>query len=126
LQIPALSPRLIRLALIGLAFAVALALGSVGVQRSGPEQAVVANVCGASFNEACHEAVRNGGFPLAFVFNVPSISVPYKLGPEDDFRFVPFVGDVAAFWGLLALAWSFGLVRRRNMAEIVPRRRKAP
>lgn len=126
MKLPTLSPRHLRLALTGLAFAVALALGSVGVQRSGPQEVVVANVCGVSANEPCYQSVRNGGFPLGFVFDVPTVSVPYKLGPEDDLRLLPFIADVAFFWAVLAAAWSFGQVRRRVRRELGPSRRRTP
>ena len=124
MRLPPLSSRHARLALTGLAFGVALALGSVGLQRSGPEEVVVGNVCGVAGNEPCYQSVRNGGFPLGFVFDRPTVSVPYRLGAEDDLRLLPFLADVAFFWALLAAAWGFGQVRRRVRRDLGRSRRR--
>lgn len=127
MKIPALfSHHLVRLSLIGLVFAVGLTLGSVGVQRDGPERVVVANGCGAAGDEPCYESLRNGGFPLGFVFDKPTVRVPYKLGLEDDLRPLPFLADVAGFWAVLAASWAIGLVRRRNISGLMRSRRRAP
>ena len=120
------SPRLVRLALIGLVFAIGLAIGSLGIQRSGPQRAVVAQVCGAAGDEPCYESLRNGGFPFGFLFDRPTVAVPYRLGPEDEIRPLPLLGDIACFWALLGVAWSFGRFRRRNMGEMMPRRPRRP
>ncbi len=116
---------MVRLALLGLVFAVGLTVGSLGVQRSGPESIVVAQVCGAAGDEPCFESLRNGGFPFGFLFDRPTVATPYKLGLEDEIRPLPMLADIACFWALLAVAWSFGQFRRRNMGEMMPRRPKS-
>lgn len=100
---------------VGLAFllAFALTLLSVRVQRVGPEQAVTGHVCGPTRNDACFADVLKGGFPLAFLFDKPTISRPNQLGfGEDSFRPGAFALDVTIY--LLALVLLLASVSRRR------------
>ena len=74
--------------------ALALASLSVVIERRTDETAVVGNVCGPATNENCLERRLAGGFPFAYLYDRPSISVPgaIHLG-EDEFRPLPFFLD---------------------------------
>jgi hypothetical protein len=78
--------------------AVLLAALSVFVERIGPETVEYGNLCGHSGAEPCTGPVLNGGFPKAFLFDSPGISVVGQLHFVED-RFVPlaFVIDSAAY-----------------------------
>ncbi|BBB08680.1 hypothetical protein [Sphingopyxis sp. EG6] len=52
------------------------------------------------------------GWPAPFVADVPSISVPRQIGPEDEFRFGAFLGTFS-FWLLVTLFFG-SLVRLFN------------
>jgi hypothetical protein len=57
----------------------------------------------------CNEALPAGGFPLAYLYDVPGISVQGTLGPEDTFAGGPFLADFAFYLALLCLtAGVFG------------------
>lgn len=104
-----------RLVLI-LVVAVALAALSVRIERVGPELAETGNLCGPRMDEICRAPRLNGGFPLAYLFDVPTVSVPDQLGlGEDDFRPVPFVADVLCY--ALLLWHGARLVARRRGAR---------
>ena len=107
---------------LALLAAIVLAAFSVLVQRVGPEQAVTGNLCGPQQDELCRAPRVNGGFPLAFLFDNPGVSVPDQLGVgEDDFRWLPFLADVL-FWLLLAvlLARGWRRVAGRRRAGSIP------
>jgi len=114
-------PRPGRVALALLA-AIVLAACSVLVQRRGPELGQTGNLCGPQMNEICWAPRVNGGFPFAFLFDNPGVSVPDALGiGEDDFRWPPFLADVV-FWLLLLLllARSWRRVAGRRRAGSIP------
>lgn len=82
-----------------------LTLVSFVVQRNGPEVIEFGNLCGPLHDEFCYEPVLKAGFPIAYVFDAPGISVPRKLGPEDSFSVSAFTLDVAIYFviGLVAI-----------------------
>ena len=124
MKLPNPTRHTILLAAFALACALALAMGSVGIQRYGPERGVFGNLCGPTGDDFCYGPLLNGGFPLGFVYDFPGISIENKLGAEDRFRIWPFLADVAVYWALLAAAWTFGRARRKHMREMMPRRRR--
>lgn len=93
--------------LICLSFLLAftLTVGSFFLQRNGPELIEFGNLCGSLPNELCYEPVLKGGFPIAYVFDAPGISVPRQLGPEDSFSLGAFALDLAIYFflGLVAI-----------------------
>ncbi len=92
--------------LIGLALTLA-ALSSY-VEHEGPAQVAYGNLCGPAGDEACNEPELSGGYPLAFLFDAPGVSVERQLSFIDD-RFLAwaFGADVvlnaAALWALVRL-----------------------
>ena len=97
----------------------ALALASLSViyERPSDELAVVGNVCGPSANEPCVERRRASGFPLAFLYDRPSISVPGAThSVEDEFRARPFALNILIYLGILLLIFRTIEVRRGRPA----------
>ena len=88
-----------------LAAALALTLLSSNLERTGPGLAQYGNLCGASHNDPCLEPRLNGGFPLAYLFDAPGVSVERKLSfAEDEFRAMSFVLDLAVYIAIILLA----------------------
>jgi hypothetical protein len=99
--------------------AVVLALLSVCVERRGPEQVVYGNVCGRTGSDLCYRPVLKGGFPVAYLFDAPGVSVEDQLAfIEDDFQLVAFTLDVALYFAVVTLGSQ--IVARR----LVPRPRR--
>jgi hypothetical protein len=102
-----------------LALAVVLALLSVRIERRGPEQVVYGNVCGRAGSDLCYRPVLKGGFPVAYLFDAPGVSVEDQLAfIEDNFQPVAFTLDVALYFAVATL--GFQIVARR----LVPRPRR--
>ena len=104
---------------------IALAFTSLSViyERRSDEVAVVGNVCGPSTNEACLERRLAAGFPLAFMYDRPSISVPGAINfAEDEFRARPFVLNVLIYLGILVFIFRFIEWRRGRPAFEPPER----
>jgi hypothetical protein len=92
--------RLFKLGLTSLAFvlACALALLSVLVQREGPELEAYGTLSSPASDEGCYKPVLKGGFPFAFLFDAPGISVQGKLSfGEDTLRPVVSALDIAVY-----------------------------
>ena len=84
--------------------ALTLALLSSMIENAGPELAQYGNLCGASSSEPCMKPVLNGGFPFAYLFDAPGVSVEGKLSfGEDHLRPAPFLFDVAAYVAVILL-----------------------
>ena len=113
---------LLRNVLLTLAVSLALAVGSFGIRRQGPEMGEIGNVCGPAGDQPCYVPLLSAGWPLAFVVDAPGVSVPDKLGFEDDIRPGIFVVDVLFYFSLLSLAWRYGRLRRRIRDETRARR----
>jgi hypothetical protein len=94
--------------------ALALTLLSSLVERKGPELASYGNLCGPSSDQDCLEPVLNAGFPFAYLFDQPGVSVERKLFIlQDSFRPLPFILDFLVYLSVVSLV-SFIARRRRN------------
>ncbi|MGB7816552.1 MAG: hypothetical protein WBL28_09415 [Methylotenera sp.] len=68
---------------------------SVFYQRLSSEIVQWGNLCGAADFLNCYHPNLSGGFPFAFIFDRPGVSVEYKLSfGEDEFRWYPFLTDI--------------------------------
>ena len=104
-----------RIGLISLALFAAITLTtlSIYVQRKGPEEVVYSNLCGPTMSELCYKKVLKGGFPVAYLFDAPGVSVEDQLAFfEDNFHGRAFLIDVASYFALILVACSFFLRRR--------------
>lgn len=116
-----LLPRMRRIAtlLLVLVLAVLLSLGSLAVQRHGPEQVAYGNLCGARGDSPCLRPVLKGGFPVAYLVDRPGVSVEDQLFLfEDELLPAALLIDVtfyALFLGLMVLGW-----RRRRPLSATP------
>jgi hypothetical protein len=92
--------------------AITLSTMSVFVQRTGPESAPYGNLCGTSSNDLCLEPVLKGGFPVAFLFDQPGVSVEHRLSlGEDALHIGAFVGNtILYFVGVMLLAYTMTLL----------------
>lgn len=109
--------RFVRGALL-VALAGAAAGGSATIQRLGPDHGIYCAL-GKSvegYDIYCPKPKLNGGWPAPYLFDKPGISVEGKLFViEDDFRWGPFVADVAFYLlGLLALRRGWRMARGRT------------
>lgn len=93
--------------------ALSLALLSSEVESTGPELVQDGNICGPTFNEPCLKPVLKGGFPVAYLFDVPGVSVQGKLSfGEDEFRPAAFVLDAGVYFAVMLLIAYAGALRR--------------
>lgn len=102
-----------RLGLLILAFiaAMTLALLSSNIERIGPELVQDGNLCGPGGNDPCYKPALKGGFPFAYLFDQPGISVPGRLSFFEDTLFVwPLILDIAVYFAVMLL--GFRLVWR--------------
>lgn len=100
-------PRMTKSGLTGLALisAVTLALLSVYIERIGPELAQYGNSCGPGAAEPCYKPVLKGGFPVAYLFDAPGISVERQLAFLEDTLFAgALVLDIAIYFAIVLLA----------------------
>lgn len=65
--------------------------------RAGPAIGVYGNMCGEPPEHLCYGPVLGAGFPLQFVVDVPTISVPGILSMEDDLRGQSLAIDILAY-----------------------------
>lgn len=100
--------RVVGLALAAVLLATALAILSVYIERTGPELAAYGNLCGASTNEPCYELALKGGYPFAYLFDSPGVSVEHKLSFIED-KFIPswFLANCLAYLFILCCAYVF-------------------
>jgi hypothetical protein len=98
---------------LALVAATAVALLTVRIQRTGPEQVVYSNLCGPTGDDLCYKPVLKGGFPVAYLFDAPGVSVEDQLAFfEDNFHPDAFGLDVALYLALILLGRWFVLRRR--------------
>jgi hypothetical protein len=91
---------------LALTAAIALTFGSAYIERVGPEMAAYGNLCGPSASELCYEPVLKGGFPVAYLFDAPGISVEHQLSfGEDELSIGALLLDIAFYFGLGLLAF---------------------
>lgn len=90
---------------LALVLAVTIALLSVFVERTGPELVQYGNTCGPGATDPCYKSVLKGGFPVAFLFDAPGISVEGRLSfGEDDLSPGALILDIAAYFAIALLA----------------------
>jgi hypothetical protein len=102
-------PSKLGLAVLAFALASALALLSVFVERTGPELEQYGNLCGPRFDEPCYRPLLKGGLPLAYLFDMPGVSVEGQLSfGEDTLRPAAFLVDVGVYFTLILLSILLG------------------
>jgi len=95
----------LRLIILSLIAAFAMALVSVHVERVGPELAAYGNLCGPRADELCDKPVLKGGFPLAYLFDAPGISVERQLAfIEDQLDVAALALDIAIYFAIVLSA----------------------
>jgi len=95
----------VRLTGIALFLAIALALLSVRVERVGPELIAYGNLCGPNAADPCYKPVLKGGFPVAYLFDAPGISVERQLSfGEDKLYAGALIIDIAIYLAIVLLA----------------------
>jgi hypothetical protein len=67
------------------------------IHRTGPQLVQVGNLCGAGGDAPCLQPVLKGGFPVAYIFDAPGVSVEGKLFFEDDFYPWSFAFDFCIY-----------------------------
>lgn len=95
---------------LALVMAFALAMLSSLVQREGPELESYGNLCGPAANESCYKPALKGGFPLAYLFDAPGVSVERQLSfGEDNLRPMVLFLDIGFYWAAIMLGiWFIG------------------
>jgi hypothetical protein len=108
--------RLVKVSLIGLALilAITLALLSVSVERVGPEL--------VQYGDSDYKPVLKGGFPFAYLFDAPGISVERHLAfVEDKLSVVALILDIAIYFALALLtirvAWRTCSARKQTASR---------
>jgi hypothetical protein len=75
------------------------------VQRKGPEEVVYSNLCGPTNDDLCYKKVLKGGFPIAYLFDSPGVSVEDQLAFfEDNFRGRAFLIDFVVYLIVILIA----------------------
>ena len=92
----------VRTASLSLIISLSLALGSFLYQRIGPAQGFVGTECGNP-QHRCYQPVLNGGFPLPFIIDRPTVSFPNVLYFEDEIRVWAFLTDALCYLILLVV-----------------------
>ena len=109
--------RLINMKRIGLALvsAITLALLSVHVERVGPELAEYGNLCGPNAADPCLKPVLKAGFPVAYLFDAPGVSVERQLAfAEDKLVVGALLLDIAFYVVLVLLAGGSSITASPN------------
>jgi hypothetical protein len=78
-------------------------------QRTGPAIGVYGTECGEPPNHLCYGPVLGAGFPLQYVVDRPTISIPQKLGLEDNVRGLSLAIDILVY--SVAIFLSYKLVQ---------------
>ena len=106
--------RKLRLIAFALFTATMLALVSSHVERIGPELAVYENMCGQSGSDFCYKPVLKGGFPMAYLFDMPGVSVERQLSfGEDTLSVGALILDIAIYFATVLLVF-LAVSRRRS------------
>lgn len=90
--------RLVKVSLIGLSLilAITLALLSVSVERVGPEL--------VQYGDSNYKPVLKGGFPFAYLFDAPGISVERQLAfVEDRLSAGALILDIAIYFAIASI-----------------------
>lgn len=77
----------------------------VGICRAHrPQLAQYGNMCGPSTNDPCYEPALKGGFPVAYLFDAPGVSVEHQLSfGEDDLFLGALTLDIALYYAIALL-----------------------
>jgi len=84
-----------------LILALLLTISTFLYQRPSQELIKSGTECSVEYWMHCYTIRKSAGFPLAYVFDSPGVSIENKLGVEDDFRLLPFVTNIWLFLILL-------------------------
>jgi hypothetical protein len=109
--------RLSKSSMTGFAFvmAVTLAFLSVCVERVGPELVTYGNLCGPGGVAPCYKPVLKGGYPVAYLFDAPGVSVERQLAfGEDKLVAGALVLDIAIYFAITLFAMLFVSHRART------------
>jgi hypothetical protein len=105
----------IRIAALAFVLGTTLAFLSVLFERRGPEQVQYGNLCGVTFDQPCYRPELKGGFPFAFLFDTPGISVENQLSFAEDQLFLSALAlDIAAYVVVVFLSLSIASRWRQN------------
>lgn len=97
--------------------AIALALMSVWIERIGPEQVAYGNTCGPTASDTCYQPVLKGGFPVAYLFDAPGVSVERRLAfVEDKLDRLGLLLDVIIYFTLCMVASGWRAKAHRDAA----------
>lgn len=110
-----MNKRLIKPGVMALALivAIALALTSSWIERVGPEQVQYGNLCGPTSSDPCYEPVLNVGFPVAYLFDAPGVSVERQLSfGEDNVHTDGLIFDIIIYFAVCLLAAGVVTARR--------------
>jgi hypothetical protein len=101
-------------ALLLFILAIASSLLSVFIERTGAESAPYGNLCGPSSDRPCLKPVLKGGFPVAFLFDRPGVSVEHQLHfGEDILRINSLALNTALhFIAAMLVAYAVTLLRK--------------
>jgi hypothetical protein len=104
---------------MALFLAFTLTVLSMRIQRTGPEQVVFSNLCGPTSSDLCYRPVLKGGFPVAYLFDAPGVSVEDQLAfGEDNFHPGAFVADMIAYLAIVAIGWWLMSRRATSRARV--------
>ncbi len=104
---------------LALVLAILLALASVMIERTGPEQVAYGNLCGAAAADPCYQPALKAGFPFAYLVDAPGVSVERQLAVgEDTLNAGKLILDIGAYFiaCLLAIRFSSGRLARKRIA----------
>lgn len=105
--------------MLALILALTMALMSVYVERIGPELVQYSNLCDVANLSQCYKPALKGGFPVAYLFDAPGISVERQLSfGEDDLFVGAFTIDVAIYF-VTAMLVVFIVSRRRRVTHVL-------
>ena len=83
-----------------------MSLLSVNLLRTGPEVGIYGNLCGPSRDEYCYEELLKGGYPYAYLFDQPGVSVQGQLHfLEDNFYLLPFLVNILIYSIVIAIIY---------------------
>ncbi len=104
--------------IISLFVSAVLSALSVIVERIGPEMAQYGNLCGSESSDLCLRPILKGGFPIAFLFDQPGVSIEGRLSfAEDQFRVGAFALNALIYFAALVLASRSARSIRMNKSQ---------
>jgi hypothetical protein len=105
----------------------ALALLSVLIERTGPELLAYGNMCGPTSSDECYQPALKGGYPFAYLTDVPGVSVENDLFlGQDDLRFEALAFDIAFYFAAIHIVIWVATRSRRLTGRFRRRPTAAP